>query len=210
VTGDHQPAGSLPSSSAPAGPAGEGGWKLSPRCRKPGLEVIMLETAVATTPVKVKKLGHFVYEVSDLDRSIRFWTEIMGFHISDRNERGMVFLRNGTDHHSIGLVPTPGLKRAKSGETLRFNHLAMEVADADTLFRIRDFLKQQGIPLTYEGRKGPGGNIGIEFEDPDGYGFELYADMDQVGTDGKTRPAEQWNRVTSLEAAQEQPLPSRW
>jgi len=170
----------------------------------------MLETAVVTTPIKVKKLGHLVYEVSDLARSLRFWTEILGFRESDRNEHGMVFLRCANDHHNIGLVEVKDRKRPKPGEYLRFAHLAMEVADVETLLRARKFLRQAGIPLTYEGRKGAGGNLGIEFDDPDGYGFELYCDMDQIGTDGKSRPHEQWNRVTSLEAAVEQPLPKSW
>lgn len=170
----------------------------------------MLETAVVTTPIKVKKLGHFVYEVSNMERSVRFWTEIMGFHISDRNERGMVFLRNAADHHTIGLMEIPNRTRPKQGENLQANHLAMEVADVETLFKTREFLRQQGIALTYEGRKGPGGNVGIEFEDPDGYGFELYADMDQVGTDGKSRPSHHWTRVKSLEEALEKPLPTSW
>ena len=170
----------------------------------------MLETAVATTPIKVKKLGHLVYEVSDMERSVRFWTEIMGFHVSDRNEKGMVFLRNATDHHSIGLMQISGKKRPAHGANLQMSHLAMEVADLETLFRARDFIKQHGVTLTYEGRKGPGGNVGIEFEDPDGYVFELYADMDQVGTDGKSRPSSQWTRVTSLEEAVAKPLPQGW
>jgi len=29
----------------------------------------------------------------------------MGFQVSDRNERGMIFLRNGSDHHTVALVP---------------------------------------------------------------------------------------------------------
>ena len=57
-----------------------------------------------STPIKVRKLGHVVFRVSDVERSTRFWTEIMGFSISDRNERGMVFLRHGSDHHSIALA----------------------------------------------------------------------------------------------------------
>ncbi|HMH54249.1 MAG TPA: VOC family protein, partial [Candidatus Acidoferrum sp.] len=57
------------------------------------------------TPVKVRKLGHVVLTVSDIERSTRFWTDIMGFQVSDRNERGMVFLRNASDHHTIALVP---------------------------------------------------------------------------------------------------------
>ena len=169
----------------------------------------MASTAAATTPIRVKKLGHFVYEVSDIERSTRFWTEIMGFQVSDRNERGMVFLRNAGDHHSIGLVPTTKKARPESESGLRFNHLAMEVADVDVLFKAREFLKEHGCNLTFEGRKGPGGNVGIEFEDPDGYCFELYADMDQIGTDGHSRPSEEWNRVKSLEEAIEKPLPRR-
>src|SRR5512134_228477 len=59
--------------------------------------------ANATTPVRIRKLGHVVYSVSDLERSMKFWTEIMGFKFSDRNEHGMVFFRNASDHHTIAL-----------------------------------------------------------------------------------------------------------
>ena len=170
----------------------------------------MLQSAVVTTPIKVKKLGHLVYEVSDIDRSTRFWTEILGFHVTDHNELGMVFLRCATDHHSIALVPKPNLQRPAPDSALQISHLAMEVADLDALVRARDFLRQARVPITFEGRKGPGGNAGVEFEDPDGYIFELYAQMDQVGSDGKSRPREQWHRVKSLEDAIEHPLPAGW
>lgn len=170
----------------------------------------MPETAVVSTPVKVKKLGHLVYEVSNLERALQFWTEIMGFHISDRNEKGMVFLRYGSDHHAIGLIELPGRTRPAEGKSLQMSHLAMEVADVETLFRCRDYLKERGVKFTFEGRKGPGGNLGIEFEDPDGYGFELYADMDQIGPDRRSRPASQWDRAKALEDAVERPLPSSW
>jgi hypothetical protein len=71
-------------------------------------------------------------------------------------------------------------------------------------------LRQHGIPIEYEGRRGPGGNVGVEFLDPDGYTFEIYANMDQVGPDGHTRPAEQFDRVKTLEDAVARPLPDRW
>lgn len=166
--------------------------------------------ATTTTPIQVRKLGHLVYEVSDVERSTAFWTEILGFSVSDRNEFGMVFLRSAGDHHSIALVPTKKTARPAADAGLQFHHLAMEVDDVDVLFRAREFLRERGIPISYEGRRGPGGNVGVEFEDPDGYTFEIYADMDQVGPDGRTRPKEQFNRVTSLEKAVEQPLPDRW
>jgi len=163
-----------------------------------------------TTPINVRKLGHLVYEVSDIERTTKFWTEIMNFSISDRNEQGMVFLRCAGDHHSIALVPAKKGARPAPEAGLQFHHLAMEVDSLDVLFEARDFLASRGVPLYFEGRRGPGGNVGVEFMDPDGYVFEIYCDMDQVGEDGHTRPATQFNRVKSLEDAVAQPLPESW
>ena len=53
------------------------------------------------SPIKIKKIGHVVLNVSDIERSSKFWTEIMGFKFSDRNEIGMMFFRNATDHHTV-------------------------------------------------------------------------------------------------------------
>src|SRR6185312_1750416 len=148
------------------------------------------------TPIKVRKLGHVVYEVTDVERTTRFWTDVMGFTVSDRNENGMVFLNSGSDHHSIALVPSPGKKKpAKNDEkTLQIHHWAMEVDSVETLFKAREFLQARGIAMTYEGRRGPGGNIGLEFKDPDGYTVEIYCDMDQI-RDGKSRPPQEWSRA---------------
>ena len=159
------------------------------------------------TPVKVKKLGHVVFTVSDMARSTRFWTEIMGFQVSDTNERGMVFLRNASDHHAIALVPAEAPSDpAKPGQP-GFHHCALEVETVSELFRIREFLRERGVPIVYEGRRGPGGNPGIEFKDPDGFNIELYASMDQIGPDGRSRPAAEWRRAASLEEAVAHPLP---
>ena len=163
-----------------------------------------------TTPINVRKLGHLVYEVSDVERTTAFWTEILNFTVSDTNEQGMVCLRCASDHHSIALVPSKKTARAPKDAGLHFHHLAMEVDSVDVLFRARDFLQARGIPIDFEGRRGPGGNVGVEFHDPDGYLFEIYAHMDQVGDDGKTRPPEQFNRVTSLEDAIAKPLPDTY
>lgn len=161
-----------------------------------------------STPIKVKKLGHVVYEVSDVDRSTRFWTEIMGFHVSDRNENGMVFLHCAGDHHTIALVPSPGKKKpARDDQShLQIHHWAMEVDSIETLLKAREFLTSRGIEMSYEGRRGPGGNPGIEFKDPDGYTVEIYYGMDQIKEPGKARPAAQWKRARTLEEAIENPL----
>lgn len=158
------------------------------------------------SPVRVKKLGHVVLRVKDVERSTRFWTEVLGFQVSDRNEHGMVFLRNASDHHSIALAPAKEPSELPSKSQVGFDHLAMEVESVRELVKIRDFLREQNVPIVYEGRRGPGSNPGVEFLDPDGYMFELYASMDQIGPDGKSRPAEEWRRATSLEEAIANPV----
>ena len=159
------------------------------------------------TPVKVKKLGHVVFTVSDVERTTKFWAEIMGFQVSDRNERGMVFLRNASGHHTVALVPAETLHEpAREGQP-GFHHCALEVGTVSELFKIRDFLREQNVPIVYEGRRGPGGNPGIEFKDPDGFNIEIYSSMDQIGTDGKSRPAQEWRRAKTLEEAAAHPLP---
>jgi catechol 2,3-dioxygenase-like lactoylglutathione lyase family enzyme len=159
------------------------------------------------TPVKVTKLGHVVFTVSDIERTTRFWTEIMGFHVSDRNEIGMVFLRNGSDHHTVALVPAKTSGAPTSEGQPGFHHCALEVGSVSELFEIRDFLRAKGVPIIYEGRRGPGGNPGVEFKDPDGFNIELYSSMDQIGPDGKSRPAQEWRRARTLEEAVANPLP---
>ncbi|MCH7912486.1 MAG: VOC family protein [Deltaproteobacteria bacterium] len=157
------------------------------------------ESTQQTTPVRAKKLGHVVFNVSDVERTTKFWTEIMGFKVSDRNERGMVFLRNGSDHHTIALAPAEGNNEVPKKGLVGFDHCALEVGSVSELFKIRDFLRSKRVTITYEGRKGPGCNPGIEFLDPDGITIELYASMDQIGWDGKSRSGEQWRRAKSLE-----------
>ena len=172
-------------------------------------EMALHETvSVNASPVKVRKIGHLVYEVSDVARSVKFWTEIMGFKVSDRNEFGMVFLRTNSDHHTIAVKEGKAKDRQDKG--LRIDHLALEVPSMADLLTARDYLKSRGVPVIWEGRRGPGGNPGLHCLDPDGYEFELYCDMDQIDSRGVSRPPEQWNRCNSLEEAKAKPLPKGW
>jgi len=57
----------------------------------------------------ISKLGHIVLQVSDLERSTAFYTQVLGFKVSDVYPEemmpgGMVFLRCNTDHHCLALV----------------------------------------------------------------------------------------------------------
>jgi catechol 2,3-dioxygenase-like lactoylglutathione lyase family enzyme len=169
-------------------------------------------TASADTtqsPVSIRKLGHIVFRVRDIERSVKFYTEILNFRVSDVNEGGMVFLNTCGDHHTIALAPAAAGEAADHGpnDQLGLSHFAMEVANLDELFEIREFLRRKGVPITGEGRKGAGSNAGLTISDPDGYHVELYCDMDQVGPDNRTRPQSQWSRTNSLEEVRAHPLP---
>ena len=161
------------------------------------------------SPIKVNKLGHFVYEVTDVERTVKFWSEVMGFEETDRNEIGMVFFRCGADHHAIGLKPGKAKALPERDSALRMEHLALEVDNLDVLFKARDYLEQNNIPVVFQGRKGAGGNAALHFNDPDGYEFELYCGMDQVDDQGLLRPADQFHRVPTLEEARDNPLPPK-
>jgi len=160
------------------------------------------------TPIRTRKVSHVGLNVSDVERSIKFYTEILGFKLSDRNDFGMAFLRNQNDHHTIALAKGPADGTgAPPDKYLTFHHMALEVDKVEDLFTAREFLKNNGIEIEFEGRRGPGCNVGIEFRDPDGYSLELTCQMEQIGWNGSARPASMHRRASSLEDALANPVP---
>lgn len=158
-------------------------------------------------PFRLGKIGHVVLNVTDLARSTRFYTEVLGLQISDVYAEnmmpgGMVFMRLNPDHHGIALV---GSAKAPSAST-ELNHVAFEVATLDEVIRARDYLKARGVAIDFEGRRRAGCQIAIEFRDPDGHRLEIYWGLDQIGSDGRARPAEEWKGAHSLEAAIADPV----
>jgi len=167
-------------------------------------------TASQAQPFDLQKIGHVVLRVTDLERSARFYTEVLGMKISDVYSEelapdGMVFMRFNTDHHGIALVGgAPG-----PGERHELHHFAFEVATLDEVFRARDHLRRHQVPIVFEGRRRAGAQIAVEFLDPDGHNLEIYWGVDQVGSDQWVRPADQWRGAPSLEEAVANPVPGQ-
>ena len=158
------------------------------------------------SPFQLRKIGHVVLNVADLDASVRFYTEVLGLEVSDRYPPsmvpgGMVFLRCNPDHHGVALVGG-----AARNETSSLNHFAFEVGSLDEVFRARAWLRDRGVPLVFEGRRRAGCQIAVEFQDPDGNNLEIYWNIDQVGTSAPARPAEEWRPVRTLEDAVAHPV----
>ncbi len=167
-----------------------------------------LRSSVRASPVRIRKLGHIVLQVSDVERSVKFYTEILNFRVSDRQDTGGTFLTAIGDHHTIGLFPSNGTNAEKPAEgAVRLHHFAFEVASIDELFDVRSYLKERGVPIVFEGRRRLGGHTSLEFLDPDGYAVELYTDMDRIGPDNRSRPRSPGPQLLSLEACRDNPKP---
>ena len=158
------------------------------------------------SPFQLRKIGHVVLNVADLDASVRFYTEVLGLEVSDRYPDsmvpgGMIFLRFNTDHHGIALV---GGKARVAASSL--NHFAFEVGTLDEVFRARAWLRERGVPMVFEGRRRAGCQVAIEFRDPDDNNLEIYWNIDQIGTNSTARPASEWRQAKSLEDAVKDPV----
>jgi catechol 2,3-dioxygenase len=164
-----------------------------------------------TSPVHIRRLGHVVIQVRDLERSMKFYTEVLNFRVSDRSPEGAVFLTSVGDHHTVALFPSSGeaAEAAQKG-AVRLHHFAMEVGTVDELLEIRSFLRERGVPIVFEGRHRMGGHTSLEFLDPDGFQLELFCDMDQLGADSRSRPIGSAPRANTLEAARDNPKPPTW
>lgn len=137
-----------------------------------------------TAPVHpAARIGHVHLKVADLDRAIAFYSDVLGFEVTQRYGRGAAFLSAGGYHHHIGLNTweSLGATPPPPGHTGLY-HTAFLYPDraqlADALRRVVD----AGIPL--DGAADHGVSEALYLTDPDGNGVELYRD----------RPEAEWPR----------------
>jgi catechol 2,3-dioxygenase len=181
-------------------------WDQATVLRQTGLLREERTDPPAPVPFGLRKIGHVVLNVTDFERSVGFYTGVLGLQVSDRYPDsmvpgGMIFLRCNTDHHGVALVGG-----AQKGERSSLNHFAFEVGALDEVFRARAWLREHGVPIVFEGRRRAGCQVAVEFNDPDGNNLEIYWNIDQIGTDGQARPASQWRQARTLEDAIANPV----
>lgn len=129
------------------------------------------------------RIGHVHLTVSDLDRSLAFYRDVLGFNVTARYGPDAVFLAAGGYHHHIGLntwagrgalPPAPG--------TTGLYHFAILFPDRPALAAAVRRVVDHGTAL--EGASDHGVSEAIYLRDPDGNGIELYRD----------RPENEWPR----------------
>ena len=119
------------------------------------------------------RLNHAVLFVSDLERSLRFWTEAFGMEVVARELRAnAAFLRlpRSGNHHDLGLFGIGAGAPPRARGTVGLYHLAWQVDTIEDLAAARETLAELGA-LTGESSHGATKSIyGI---DPDGNEFEV-------------------------------------
>ncbi len=158
-------------------------------------------------PFHIGKIGHVVLNVRDVDRSVRFYTQVLGFEISDLYPEemvpgGMAFLRCNPDHHGIALVGS----MQETNPNAELNHIAFEVGSLDEVIRARDHLARNNVQIDFAGRRRAGCQIAVEFRDPDNHRLEIYWGIDQIGSNGSVRLPDEWKGVRSIEDAIADPV----
>jgi len=142
-----------------------------------------------------RRLGHVGINVRDLEKSKKFYCEVVGLKISDQLPGRAAFMRCGHDRHDTVLfqLPADEAVRAKN-HRVELQQISYEVDRLDDLRQKAAELRAQGIEITGPDQKGPGMDKTIEFRDPDGNCLQFFCDMDQMGWDDRSRPADQWRR----------------
>ena len=141
------------------------------------------------------RVGHVHLTVSNLERALAFYRDVLGFEVTLRYGREAVFLSAGGYHHHIGLNTWAGrgAPRPAPGTTGLY-HFAILFPDRHALAAAVRRVVEAGVPL--EGASDHGVSEAVYLRDPDGNGIELYHDLPEPewprGPDGTlvmhTRP----------------------
>jgi catechol-2,3-dioxygenase len=124
-------------------------------------------------PVNPVRLNHAVLFVADLERSVRFYTEVFGMTVVTREPRAnAAFLRlpRSGNHHDLGLFGVGPAAPPKRRGGIGLYHLAWQVDTIDELVQARRVLVDAGA---YTGASSHGATKSIYGADPDGNEFEV-------------------------------------
>ena len=120
-------------------------------------------------------IGHIHLKVSDLERSLKFYRDILGFEVMTRIGDNAAFLSAGGYHHHIGL----NTWESKNGSpppkgSTGLYHFAILMPSRKELARV--FQRLIDSKYIIEGASDHGVSEAIYLSDPDGNGIEIYTD----------------------------------
>jgi len=159
-------------------------------------------------PFKIRRLGHFGFNVRDVKAGLHFYADLLGFSISDPLDFGRrieddevrkgfdttvgYFMRHGSDHHSFVLFPKPVLDYFGGRSTrpdVTINQITWQVGSLREVTSAEEYLRGADTRIRRSGRDTPGSNWHVYPFDPDDHINELYYGIEQIGWDGHSKPA---------------------
>jgi catechol 2,3-dioxygenase len=126
--------------------------------------------------MKAHYLGHVVFYVKDLERSLEFYRDLLGFQEVGRIFNGAAAaLTSGRTHHELLLIQVGDAPGPQQGRRRGLYHIGIKVGDSlDELKTAKRDLEQAGV--TIEGMSDHTVSQSLYLRDPDGNEVELYVD----------------------------------
>lgn len=123
------------------------------------------------------KFQHTTLGTADVARLAAFYTDVVGFRISDQLDDGnFCWLRSDRDHHTLAVVHV--------GQGGDIDHYSYDLAVWEDFKAWCDRLTDLGVDVAWgPGRHGPGNNLFVFFDDPAGNHIELSAEMEKFHDD---------------------------
>lgn len=127
--------------------------------------------STVTTGLGLKRLQHLVLWVSDVERSVGFYRDVLGFEVKKRYPNAAFLKIPGTpDDHHLGLFEQTGAPRPDE-RVARMYHSAWEVGEITDLVSARQRLIEVGALV---GSSDHGVSLSLYAKDPDGLEFEIF------------------------------------
>lgn len=123
------------------------------------------------------RLGQVRLKVRHLERSIQFYTGLLGLRATKRSHKDFAFLAFGAEHPLLALQGFSSKATAASEPACVRVHLAFEASDRETFDGVRRRLEEAGVPAHAVNHRG---KSSLYFDDPDGNGLELYLERQQA------------------------------
>jgi len=163
-------------------------------------------------PFKIRRLGHFGFNLSNMEAGVHFYVDLLGFRISDvmdysrrakdpaqvagLGDPNGYFTRYGTDHHAMVLFPKRVRdalgRQEQSGITV--NQITWQVGSLAEVGNAIKWFNERGIKQQRSGRDMPGSNWHTYLYDSDGQSNEIYYGIEQIGWNGHSKPRAMYDR----------------